>query len=62
MEHEETWPSGYDGHRIDQIRRLARESTPTQRLQWLSETLRILYRNGLIPNKLKEIECPREEP
>ena len=54
MTDDSDWPSGYDGHWRDQMRRIARESTPTQRFHWLVETIEILGRNGLLRNKLTE--------
>ena len=48
------WPDGYDGHRRDQRRRIARETTPQQRLEWLEDTLFFLWENGLLPSKLPD--------
>lgn len=43
------WPDGYEGHRRDQMRRAARETTASERVQWLEDTLSFLWRNGLLP-------------
>jgi hypothetical protein len=44
-------PSGYDEHRLEQRRWIARETTPQQRVQWLEDTLFMLWRNGFLPSK-----------
>jgi hypothetical protein len=49
---EQDWPQGYEGHRKAQILWIAENTTPGQRLAWVEEMLRLLYRNGLIPNKM----------
>lgn len=46
------WPEGYDGHRRDQVRRIARETTASERVQWLEDTLSFLWRNGLLPAQI----------
>lgn len=48
----EEWPAGYEEHRREQIQRIARATTPTERAQWLEDLLFLLWRNGLIPSKL----------
>jgi hypothetical protein len=61
LEADPAWPSGYDGHRRDQRRRVARETTPQERLEWLEEMLFFLWENGLIPSKLSPPQS-LEEP
>jgi len=35
------WPSGWDEHRLDQIRWIAENTTPAQRLEWLQQTIEL---------------------
>jgi hypothetical protein len=56
VEPEPIWPSGYDGHRREQRRFIAENTTPQQRLEWLEETLFFLWENGLLPSKLSPPE------
>ena len=42
----ETWPSGFDQHREQQIVRMARNSTPAQRLMWVEEMLELMAKTG----------------
>jgi hypothetical protein len=59
VEFEQGWSSGYDGHRAEQIRRVARETTPEQRVHWLEDTLLLLWENGLLPSKLPDSQEPK---
>jgi hypothetical protein len=40
------WPRGFDEHREQQIIRIARESTPAQRLEWVEEMLELMALTG----------------
>lgn len=37
-----SFPRGWDEHKKDQIRHIAKNSTPMQRFQWLLDVLQIL--------------------
>ncbi len=54
--------SGYDEHRLEQRRQLARETTPQQRVQWLEDTLFMLWRNGLLPSKMPDQSDAADPP
>jgi hypothetical protein len=47
--------AAFENHRRDQRRWIAEDSTPEQRLQWLEDMLQLLYRNGLLPNKMDKM-------
>lgn len=54
------WPQGYEGPGIDQARRIARDTTPAQRIDWLEDMLQMLWRSGLLPNKFAEPDPMRD--
>lgn len=43
---DKNWPRGFDEHRDQQIIRMARESTPEQRLAWVEEMLELMALTG----------------
>lgn len=45
-EADSSWPRGWDEHRVAQIRRIARETTPAQRLKWIEEMLIFMNKTG----------------
>jgi hypothetical protein len=48
MADEEKREDGWDQHRREQLRAIARETTPAQRLAWLEEALWIAQRSGAL--------------
>jgi hypothetical protein len=49
----EKWPEGWDEHRLDQIRWIAQNTTPTQRIQWLEQTME-LFRDQILAQRERE--------
>jgi hypothetical protein len=41
----------FDKHRREQIVRIARTTTPAQRLAWLEEMIRLALRTGALPKR-----------
>jgi hypothetical protein len=52
----EEWPSGWEEHRLDQIRWIAQNTTPTQRIEWLEQTL-MLFSAQVIEQHRREGEA-----
>ena len=46
QESNKIWSRGFEEHREQQIIRMARESTPAQRLEWVEEMLELMSRTG----------------
>jgi len=44
---EPVFEQGYEEHRRAQTQRMARETTPTQRIAWLEDALRLVYSSGI---------------
>lgn len=41
----------FEEHRLAQMKRMAKETTPEQRWQWLDEALRFVWSQGIDPNE-----------
>lgn len=48
MDDGERLKDGFDEHRREQLRGIARGTTPAQRLAWLEEVLRIAHQSGAL--------------
>lgn len=56
MTDKERADAAFAAHKREQEAYMLRHSTPTTRHQWLEQTLQLLWRNGLLKDKLKERE------
>jgi len=54
------WPVSWKAHDKDQTVRIARETTPAQRLAWLEEVLEFAYQLGALQPEPPSREVPSE--
>jgi len=55
------WPVSWKAHDKDQTVRIARETTPAQRLAWLEEVLEFAYRTGALRRQAPARKDPSED-